>query len=255
MKSQSKTRRHESILAELMASPAIRIAELASTHSVSTETIRRDLDELSSEGLISRTYGGATGALLAREPLLDDRYRANVDQRAAVAKATVPLINKGDTVMIDAGATTIHVARRLAAELSDLTVVTNSFGVATALAANSSIRILVCPGQYDPSDGGVTGPDTLAFIRTFSVSATIIGASRLDAEGPSDFNSAAVWVKRSMIERAKQIILVLDDSKFEQKAFENICHLDALDHLVTNGAPPQPLATALRQANVSVHVA
>ena len=255
MKSQPKRLRQESILAELRASPAIRIAELAATHAVSTETIRRDLDELSAEGLISRTYGGATGAPLAGEPLLDDRFRANVDQRTAMAKATALLINKSDSLMIDAGATTIYVARRLAAELSDLTVVTNSFGVATALAANPSIRILMCPGQYDPSDGGVTGPETLAYIRSFSVATTIIGASRLDVEGPSDFNSASVWVKRTMIERAKETVLVLDNSKFEQKAFENICALDAVDHLVTDAAPPKPLVKALRAAGVQVRVA
>ena len=255
MKSQPKRVRQESILAELRASPAIRIAELATTHSVSTETIRRDLDELSAEGLISRTYGGATGAPLAGEPLLDERFRANVDQRTAVAKATMPLINNGDSLMIDAGATTIHVARRLAAELSELTVVTNSFGVATALAANPSMRILMCPGQYDASDGGVTGPETLAYIRSFSVTTTIIGASRLDIEGPSDFNSASVWVKRTMIERSRQTVLVLDNSKFEQKAFENICTLEALDHLVTDGSPPAPLVKALGVAGVEVHIA
>jgi DeoR/GlpR family transcriptional regulator of sugar metabolism len=255
MKSPPKRLRQESILAELRASPAIRIAELAATHSVSTETIRRDLDELSAEGLISRTYGGATGAPLAAEPLLDDRYRANVEQRTAMAKATAHLVNKGDSLMIDAGATTIYVARRLAAELSDLTVVTNSFGVATALAANPSIRILMCPGQYDPSDGGVTGPETLAYLRTFSVATTIIGASRMDVEGPSDFNSAAVWVKRTMIERSKETVLVLANSKFEQKAFENVCELGAVDHLVTDSTPPKPLAKALRAAGVRVHVA
>jgi DeoR/GlpR family transcriptional regulator of sugar metabolism len=136
MKSQAKKLRQESIVAELRASPAIRIAELAIKNSVSTETIRRDLDELSAEGLINRTYGGATGAPFASEPLLDDRYRANVNQRTAMAKATALLVNNGDSLMIDAGATTIYVARRLAAELTDVTVITNSFGVATALAAN-----------------------------------------------------------------------------------------------------------------------
>lgn len=255
MKSQPKRLRQESILAELRASPAIRIAELAATHAVSTETIRRDLDELSGEGLISRTYGGATGAPLAAEPLLDDRYRANVEQRTSMAKATALLVQKGDSLMIDSGATTIYVARRLAAELSDLTVLTNSFGVATALAANPTIRILMCPGQYHPSDGGVTGPETLAYLRSFSVATTIIGASRLDIEGPSDFNSASVWVKRTMIERARQTVLVLDNSKFEQKAFETICALDAVDHLVTDGDPPKPLLAAIQGAGVRVHIA
>ena len=62
VKERSKQKRQGAIIAELRASPAIRIVELALEHDVSTETIRRDLDELSAAGLINRTYGGATGA-------------------------------------------------------------------------------------------------------------------------------------------------------------------------------------------------
>jgi DeoR family transcriptional regulator of aga operon len=58
-----------------------------------------------------------------------------------------------------------------------------------------------------------------------------------------------------MIDRSKETVLVLDNSKFEQRAFENICPLDAINHLVTDGPPPKPLVKALRQADVRIHVA
>jgi DeoR/GlpR family transcriptional regulator of sugar metabolism len=250
--STSKLRRHDAILAELRASPAIRILELATAHGVSTETIRRDLDALSAAGLISRTYGGATGAPTADEPLLDDRYRQNTGQRQALARAAMPLFKDGETLMIDAGATTIHVARRLAAERNDLTVVTTSFGVASALATNPSIHIRVCPGEYDPRDGGVMGPDALDYLSQFNVAHAVIGASRCDADGPSDFNAASVWIKRIMIKQAAQSILVLDHEKMERTGFERICKLDQISCLVTDEPPAAGLAAALRQARVSV---
>ena len=74
------------------------------------------------------------------------------------------------------------------------------------------------------------------------------------AEGSSDFNSAAEWIKRTMFKQAADSILVVDSSKFEQKAFEHICPLDKLDHLVIDRAPPAKLAKALPQNNVAVHL-
>lgn len=250
-----KQDRQEAILAELRASPAIRISELAERFGVSTETIRRDLDEMGGQGLLSRTYGGAAGPPLTFEPSLDDRYRMMIDQRSRIAKSAGRLIQNGDNLMIDSGATTIYVARRLAAEFRDLTVVTTSFGVASSLVVNPTIRVIVCPGEFDSRDGGVTGPDTLDYLRRFNPARAIIGASRLDANGPSDVNSTAVWIKRVMIEQAKEVILVADQSKFDQAAFEHVCPLDSLDYLVTDGAPRPGLSDALAKAGVSVRIA
>lgn len=251
---KSKGRRQEAILAELRASPAIRVVELAVAHAVSTETIRRDLDELSAVGLINRTYGGAIGMANAVEPLLDDRYRVNPEQRSAIARAVIPLIRAGDSLMIDAGATTIFVARRLAAEFNDLTVVTNSFGVASALSVNPTNKIRICPGEYDPRDGGVTGPDTLDYLKRFRVAHAILGASRLDAEGPSDFNPSSVSIKRAMLKQADESIFVLSGEKLASAAFERVCGLDEVKHLVTDRLPPEALATALARSKVSVHI-
>jgi DeoR family transcriptional regulator, glycerol-3-phosphate regulon repressor len=253
-KTDAKGIRHAAILAELRASPAIRIVELAQSYGVTSETIRRDLDEMSIAGLINRTYGGATVAQLTSEPLLDERYRTNSEQRQILAKVVVPLIRDGDTLMIDSGATTIHVARRLAADCNNLTVVTTSYGVVTALATNPTIRIRICPGEYDPRDGGVVGPDTLQYLSQFHVTHTVIGASRLDVDGPTDFNMDSVSIKKAMIKQADQTILVLDHEKMEKTAFERICTLGAINHLVTDFPIPERLAKALVKARVKVHL-
>lgn len=250
----SKAERQQAILAQLRATPAIRINELAAAFNVSTETVRRDLDELSLEGLVSRTYGGATGMLLPGEPPLSDRYGLNEAERQAMARTVVALIDHGDSVMIDSGSTTIHVARRLAAERNDLSVVTNSIGVTGALASNPTIRVRLCPGDYDRNDGGVSGPDTVQYLSQFHVRYCIISASRLDASGPSDFNPATVWVKRKMIEGADRSILVLDHAKLGSTAFERICALQDIDWLVTDRAPSDSLRSALTAAGTDVQL-
>ena len=239
-------------MAELKVDAALRVSDLAEQFSVTTETIRRDLDWLAERGLIARTYGGAACAG-SGEPGFNERYRQRVAERRRVAEHAVALVQPGDVLMIDAGSTTTHFARRLAADGGDLTVFTNSVGVATALGSNPGIRVVLCPGNYDPHEGGVCGVDTQAFLGRFHATKCFIGASGLTSEGASDANTDAAWVKRVMIERSKCSVLLVDASKFGVCAVDRICTLDALDDIVSDARPTRQLAYALTRANVSLH--
>ena len=117
-KKLKKTERQARILGELRASPAIRISALAGELGVSTETIRRDLDELNQQGMLSRTYGGAAARPFGAEPTLSERYKEYVEERERVGALAARAIKPGQVLMIDAGSTTLHFARRLSAELA-----------------------------------------------------------------------------------------------------------------------------------------
>lgn len=250
-----KRLRQERILTELKAAPALRVSSLAREFGVSTETIRRDLDALSRDGLISRTYGGAARGPVAQEPALNERDRLLVDERAAIARAAAALVAPNEVLMVDAGSTTAHFARRLAAEFSDLTVITNSISVAAALAMTPSIRVVLCPGDYDGQENGVYGPDTLAFLEQFSATRCFVGCSSLSGDGPGDASSSAAWVKRRMIERSGVATLLVDHSKYGQAALETICALERVDDIVTDARPDRSLSEALNKAGVNLVVA
>ena len=251
-----KAGRQQRILAELRVDPALRVSELAARFAVTTETIRRDLDHLAGEGLIARTYGGAAAAAAGGgEPNYNERYRQRLPERRRIAATAALLVRPGEVLMIDAGSTTTHFARRLAAECRALTVFTNSVGVATALAAGEDMRVVLCPGDYDPREGGVCGPETQAFITRFHALRCFIGASGLSTEGPADANPQAAWVKRAMIERSDHAVLLIDASKFDVSATDRICPLADLEGLVCDRAPAPSLAHALARADVEVHVA
>lgn len=254
IRTRSKDVRHAAILAELRASPSIRIADLAAEYDVSTETIRRDLDAMSAAGLINRTYGGAIGAPATTEAMLDERYGTYATERSAIARTVVDLVRQGDSLMIDAGATMIFVARRLAVELNHLTVITTSFGVATALATNSSVRVRMAPGDYDARDGGVMGTDTVEYLNQFNVSHAILGASSLNEAGASDFNTNSVAIKRAMISRAKNVIVAVHGEKLGQVGFQQVCDLSSIDYLVTDNQPSQRLMSVLGRNHVAVRV-
>ncbi|MDO6749946.1 DeoR family transcriptional regulator, partial [Gilvimarinus sp. 1_MG-2023] len=80
---------------------------LSGALGVTTETIRRDLEELAAQQLISRTYGGALLRQPA-EPALSERHKANVEERAVIGKAAAPLLKGASVLMMGSGATTVQ---------------------------------------------------------------------------------------------------------------------------------------------------
>ena len=247
--------RFERIMAALRVGSSVRIAELAARFGVSTETVRRDLDELSRLGLVDRTYGGAAPAISFHELAVDERARERVDERRRIGACAAALIEDGDVLMIDSGSTTVHFAQQLAAAAPRITVLTNSLGVALALGPLTETRVVLCPGDYHVHEGGVFGLETTAFLQRFRATKAIIGASGLTAEGPVELDSTAAWVKRAMIERAARRYLLIDESKLDTPSIETVCPLDRIDAVVTSAVPPAALGDALDRAGVEVHVA
>lgn len=249
--SRNKTARQRRILVELEGRPSLRVVELAERLAVSAETIRRDLDDLTGQGLLERTYGGAVRRLSA-EPAVDERHAQRVPEREAIARAAVPALAGARHLMIGSGATTLHVARRIAVEMRDITVVTHAFGVATVLSLNPTIEVIVTPGRYHAGEGAMHGAETLHFLESIRVDWAILGASGLSEEGPSDALLEGGAVFAAMLRRAARGMVVADASKFGRAFPAAWAPWEALDSLVTDRAPPGRLACALDDAGTAV---
>lgn len=250
----SKPERHERIVAEARGTATLRVSRLAAELGVSTETVRRDLDELGHRGLISRTYGGAVRPF-ASEPAVRERHAMMVEERTRIAAQAVRRIRAGDVLMIGGGATTVHVARRLAAECKDLTVLTHSFGVATVLATNPTLTVIVTPGRFDAQEGCLFGPETTAFLSDHHANRAIVGASGLTADGACDVNLQAAAVYRVMLDRAAETVIVADHSKFGNRAVAVYGRWREIGTLITDRRPEGPLGRALERGGVELIVA
>jgi len=250
----SKLARHKHIIAQLTAAPTLRASELAAVLGVSGETIRRDLMELQEQKLINRTYGGASRPF-ALEPALTDRKAIMTAERKAIAAAIVDLILPNEVLMLGAGATTFHIARRLAERVQDITVITHDFAIAAAVAVNPSIRVLCCPGRYHPTEGYVFGTQTIASINSYEANRAIVGATGIGARGINDADDEAGAIYGAMVKRAAEAIVVADHTKFEQRALTVFAHWTDIDRLVTDQQPEGALATALRESGTEIIVA
>lgn len=253
----SKAQRHRSILAALGTDPTVRISSLAAQFRVSAETVRRDIEELSRLGAVRRTYGGASVVQAALQPELSSRERMAVAERALIGRVAAALVEPGSVVMLDAGSTTTHFARALAARGIAATVLTNSLNAATELAsgAGGGLRVMLCPGEVSAAERGVYGSEAEAFLRRFNADLAVIGASGVTEEGPSEAISRAAWVKRAMLARAPRRMLLADSGKFGRGLLECVCPLGALTDLVTEAPPPAALDAALARADVTLTLA
>lgn len=250
----SKPARQERILAGMRGSATLRVGDLAADLDVSTETIRRDLHELQERGLLSRTYGGAVPPF-AGEPAVSERHGLLVPEREAIAAAAAGFLRPREVVAIGAGATTTHVARRVAATCRDLTVITHSFSVAAALGANPTIEVIMCPGRYNAREGMMVGAETLDFLQSYHVNRAILGVSGLTPEGLADAEAPAAWVYKAMMNRAAETLIVADHAKFDVPALAIWARIPDIRRLVTDRAPDGALGRALERGQVEVTVA
>src|SRR5690606_20824460 len=147
-----------------------------------------DVDAMSRQGLLSRAYGGAAAAPMGVQPPFGERNQAFLRERARIAELAASLVQPGEVLMIDAGSTTSQFAGRLAVAARDVTVLTNSLPVATTLAQNPAIDVILCPGDLLAAEAAVYGDETCAFLGRFNANRCFIGAGGITGAGIMDVN-------------------------------------------------------------------
>lgn len=250
-----KKERRAQILLELRLHPHVRISELAERFGVSTETIRRDVATLSSDGLLNRAHGGASALSQGRYPSFEERNSARIEERERIGRAAAQLVRPGETVMIDSGSTTLQCARFVAFQNTPCTVLTNSLTVAMALGQSDAVDVVMCPGDYLPSEAAVVGPDAIEFIGRHNVDRCLIGASGFSEAGPSETVRGFAAIKRAMLRQSVQSHLLIDCEKFGKLGLANVGRLSEITSIVADRSPKRELALALIEARVDIHVA
>ncbi len=248
-----KPLRHKEILTLLSEQPTLRISEIAATLNVTRETIRRDFQELTELRLVDRLYGGA---LLRQGPEtnVDQRNDLLVEERKLIARLARDLLGDAQTIMLGSGATTVHVARQIANECQDLTVIVHSLGVIPALETNPSLTIVMAPGVFHPGERAVHGVQTVEFLQQYSADWCILGASGIGAEGASDALLEGSDVYRCMIRRSEKCMILADGSKFNRRFPSRYADWSQVTALVSDRMPERDLAGSIRAPGAKIVV-
>lgn len=248
--------RLSSILERLNEHGAVDVAELAAGMGVSQASIRRDLQLLESQQLLTRTHGGAVASGVLYE--LPMRYRGGQrqDAKRAIAKVAVGLLPFDvASVALNGGSTTTEVARALVSR-AGLRVVTNALNIASELAVRSSIDLVVCGGSARAESYELVGPLAEMTLAHLNVDVAIIGVDGVSVTaGLTTHHEVEAQTNRSLLRAAERVIVVADSSKIGRRGFARISELSVVADLVTDTGAATSDVAALERAGLRVHLA
>ncbi|WP_329149520.1 DeoR/GlpR family DNA-binding transcription regulator [Streptomyces niveus] len=239
----------------------IDVLDTAEQLGCSPATIRRDLDELARQNLLTRTRGGAVVSAVAYDLPLRYKVARKADEKLRIAKAAAALIPAGSTVGINGGTTTSEVARELAVRPAPadagsgitMTVVTNAINIANELAVRPHVKIVVTGGVARPNSYELVGPLVNSVLNGLALDFTILGVDAVHPRlGAATHDESEAGANRALAECANQVIVVADSSKLGRRAFALVCEMSAVSVLVTDKNAPQDIVEEISSRGIEV---
>ncbi|GAB0167046.1 DeoR/GlpR family DNA-binding transcription regulator [Lysinibacillus sp. CTST325] len=239
----AKIERFEFILKQLEADEKIIVATIAEELQVAPETIRRDFDELEQQHLLTRVHGGAVKYTNVRnEPAFLRKLQMQKEAKRDIARLAASRICDGDTIAVDTGTTTVHIADFLLA-VDDITVVTNS--IAAAVQFNLAIeerrmtgKVILLGGTTNPRQSSVAGAMTLELLGNMNFDKTFISCGGISEGIVYDYDLDESLISKKMLDRSKMNFLLADASKINGKSFYQICHIEECSEILCDIACP-----------------
>jgi DeoR family ulaG and ulaABCDEF operon transcriptional repressor len=205
----------------------------------SPATLRRDLDRLETAGQITRVRGGAKAVTdngMTSGHLSGVPFHENIDlhpaAKAAIGKAAAALCSPGEAILIDGGSTTLQMCPHL--EALEPQVLTNSLHIVSALMPQTRTRISIPGGTVFREQNIVLNSYEDAGAGSYRASKMFLGAAAVGRHGLMQADILLLQSERRLMERADELILLVDSSKFHAPAGHVLCPLSDIDVLVTD---------------------
>lgn len=247
--------RQEEIVRILEQKPSVTVEELAKRLDVTSMTIRRDLKYLESVQVVSRTFGGAVlKTKLTMELSHKDKLMQNKEEKERIAIAAASLVADGQTIILDAGTTTMEIAKQLTKK-QNLTIITNDVLIAAYLVLSSNFAIFCTGDRVQNITGACMGSRAIQFFKEMYADIAFIGASSLDVQlGMSAPTFEKAELKKEMILSAEQVILVADKSKFNKRSINKICSLEEFSLIICDKGLDETVLERLGETDVKLQL-
>lgn len=199
----------------------------------SESTIRRDLIDLESQGVLRRVHGGAISLLTRDESF--DLQRLGVsarEEKQRIGRAAAAQIHDGQTLILGPGTTTLEVARNLIGRR--IQVITNSIPAAQTFWECKTVEVTLTGGYLYPRGGVLMGPFCEQMLDKVAADVLVLGLAGISANGMSNSNSLTVHAEQKMIEVSKKVIVVADHTKFGRESMAQLAPLDVIDVLISD---------------------
>ncbi len=244
--------RLSAILERLSSDGSLGVTDLSSALGVSSATIRRDLQLLEGQRLLSRTHGGAVPqGVLYELPL---RYKSGRyhEEKLRIAREAASRVLDGWAIGLTGGTTTTEVARALV-DRQQLTVVTNALNIASELAVRANLKLVVTGGVARPESYELVGPIAEASLAGLNLDIVFLGVDGISPEaGLTTHHEIEAHTDQALIDRARNVTVVADSSKIGKVAFARICQMARVDELITDAEADRSAIAAIEDRGVRV---
>ncbi len=237
----------------LKADGTVKVTELSRLFGVSEVTVRTYLEDMEKKGLLTRIHGGAVSTYKPYYSMnLSQRLETNQKEKVEIAEKIAALIEPGDTVMLNAGTTTLLAFRKFPTEYN-LNIVTNSISIALEASGNPNYNVILAGGSVNTKYQFTYGADAAEQIRKYHGDKLILSVDGIDPiHGFTTYYNKECAVDLAMIEQSETRVVAADRSKFGRRAFAKISDLSVADLIVTNASLPPELAAELTAVDVKV---
>ncbi|WP_191567348.1 DeoR/GlpR family DNA-binding transcription regulator [Metabacillus idriensis] len=232
-----KEERQQKILQILNDEHKVIASDLSKRLSVSEDTIRRDLKELDTQGLVKRVH---SGALRVGPPVVDFSTRQNVSNEVKINLAfkAVDLIKDNMVLLIDGGTTNLHLVNLLPLSLK-ATIITNSPPIAMALSNHTNVEVNMIGGTLFKESMVNLGIDTVEKLNMIRADLYIMGIYNIDPHiGISIPSISEALVKRKMVSVSTEVLAMVTSDKLDTVSNYIVCPSDHLTYLITEHVKP-----------------
>ena len=231
--------RQEEILDILNKTNSATVEELAKKLYVSSATIRRDLRQMESQGLIKRSHGGAIPfKSTTEESAFALREQENIVAKKTIANLAVKLVKNGDSIFLDSSSTT-GLTIPLLNSFQYLSVTTIGLRNALLLSQTNNIKIYIAGGQVQNHSNSIIGSDTIDYISRIHADISLISCSGLDLQnGITEASIEQAKIKQQMRKNSNKLAVLCDSTKFNKVFLCKDFNFDEIDYLITEKTPP-----------------
>ena len=229
--------------------------KLNSYLDASKATIRRDIEQLESEGVARKTRGGVIfPRVKGSEPSNEIRKYHNTDAKGRIAEAALDFISDHDFVMLDSGSTVLELAKRLPKERR-IGVVTYYFEAARIVSDNENAEVFLLGGKVRKGFYTCHGFMAEKMLEEFHANVCFLGADGVDVQrGITGYNALDVPLKQIMMKHSDKVILLCDHSKFESNAYMYIAKMDQIDVVITDSETSETDIRTMQEGGIEVIV-
>lgn len=230
-----------------------KVKDLSERLNVSEPTIRRDLNQLSREGIVSRSYGGASFiSKTAVEWPFDYRKSQNLEQKMYVAGLAVEYIKNNDTVFLDSGSSCYCLAKKMTG-FSNVHVITNSVPALEILGETEGLFVNCTGGRYHHRRHALFGPSAFEYVRRHRATVCFLGANALvKGFGMMQNSEEDAAIKNLYSRNSEKTVVLIDSTKREKSGLYQAVDFDGIDAVVSDGPLEAAVERECEKRNIEI---